>query len=265
MSGEPTEPKAQPWSPQRHHWIMASIVVPILCVAITATVALVNAHRDDHPAAGQSQSAAAPPPDQSTACGPIDDDKIVAGWGPERPLVTGQQFTATAQMDSDRDDPVYGDERSLVTAKDASITTPGHWETEINVEEGKTYLIRIYVHNSADSSPEHAAHDVRISANVPNCTAHKIRVDGFISAADTYPITVYANVVFQSDRPFNLTYKSGSAIYYNNPHPKGTQLTDDIVTSKGTPVGVDQMDGVVPGNYGNTGYAVFEVIPAFPG
>jgi hypothetical protein len=230
-------------------------------LGVTATVTLITTHRDDPPA---TQAAAVAPPDQSKACGPVDDDTIRAGWGPDRPTVTGQQFTATAQMNSDRGNPHYGDERSLIAAKDAANTAAGGWKNEVNVEDGATYLIRMYVHNSADSAPDHTAHDVRLSANVPNCTAHKIRIDGYITAADTFPTTVYATVVFQSDRLFNLTYKPGSARYYSNPHPNGIALTDDIVIKKGTPVGVEQMDGVVPGNYANSGYAVFEVTAAFP-
>lgn len=263
MSNNPTPQGSPGWSPQRRHWLLASIVVPLLCVGVTATVTLIISHRDD-PASAPSQATAAPPPDQSKACGPLDDDTIVAGWGPDRPTVTGQQFTATAQMNSDRENGSYGDERSMIAAKDAAITEAGHWKQVVNVEEGKAYLLRILVHNSADESPEHTAHKVRVSANVPNCTAHKIRIDGYVTAADTFPTEVYGTVVFQSDRYFNLTYKPGSARYYNNPHPNGVALTDDIVVKKGTLVGVEQMDGIVPGNYVNSGYAVFEVTAAFP-
>lgn len=252
-----------PWAPQRRHWLIASVAIPVLCAVIAAAVALVT-RRDDHQAAAPVESSHAPPPDQGRPCGSLDDGSIRFGWGPDRPTVAGQQFTDTASMNSDRANPSYGDERQFVTVKDAANTNAGGWKNEIFVEDGKSYLVEFFVHNSADSEPDHTAHDVRVSANVPTCTAHKIRVDGYIDAKDTFPSSVFSNVILQSDRPFTLTYKPGSARYFNNTHPKGVPLPDSIVTSEGALVGCPEMDGVVPGNYACSGIATFEVSAAFP-
>lgn len=182
---------------------------------------------------------------------------VVFAWGPERPTYTkdnpADHITFNSMTGTE-----YGDERNFVTIKDNANTGAGNWKDEISVENGKTYTVRMFVHNNAASSLNLVAENVTARVNLPTQTAKRVQIDGYISATNATPGTVFDQAVFSSDSTFNLNYVAGSAKYINNVFPSGTALSDSVI-STGTKLGYDKLDGKIPGCFQYTGYVVFEL------
>lgn len=185
----------------------------------------------------------------------------IFAFGPDRPTYTIEHPADHITFDSITNNPNYGDERNFVLIKDAANTAPGGWsDTDINVEAGKEYLVRMYVHNNAGANLGLVAQNTRVMANVPTTTGTKAEIDGFITADNASPKQVFDHVVLNSTKRFNIAYVSGSAVFYNNINPNpGFKLPDSIVTSNGAAVGYEKMDGKVPGCFQYSGIATFKV------
>lgn len=184
----------------------------------------------------------------------------VLAYGPERQTFTIEKPASYVTFNSITNNRDYGDERNFVIAKDASNTQPGGWSDSVNIEDGKEYLVRMYVHNNAGANLNLNATNTRVMANVPNTSAKSHRVDGYVTADNAKPNRVYDHVNFSSDKEFSLTYVAGSARYYNNVKPKeGFPLSDAIVTKTGAQVGYEVMNGVIPGCFQYSGIATFKL------
>ncbi|RYF70297.1 MAG: DUF11 domain-containing protein [Cytophagaceae bacterium] len=180
-------------------------------------------------------------------------------YGPERPTFTIEKPADHVTFNSITNNPNYGDERNFTLIKDASITGAGGWKDEINVENGKEYIVRMYVHNNAASNLNKVATNTRVMANVPNATGNKVQIDGFVSADNATPQKIWDSVVMTSDKKFNVAYVNGSSQYFNNKFPGGQPLGDSVVTSAGALVGYEKLDGKVPGCFEYSGIATFKV------
>lgn len=162
------------------------------------------------------------------------------------------------------------DERNFVGARDASTGNNGAknvWNgNEIEVEEGKTYVVRLYVHNNNPKGEKAVAKDVSVNFSLPTVVANEERVDGYINSSNANPSKYWDSVVFKSkdNRKFYLDYVEGSALLENNAIGKngGIKLDDSVVTS-GTKIGYDKLDGNVPGCYQYANYITIEVKPVF--
>ncbi len=185
-------------------------------------------------------------------------------WGPDRPTHTVENPATNITFNSITNNPDYGDERNFVRIKDASDMGPGNWKDQIDIQEGKEYLVQMYVHNNAATSLNLVAENTRVMANVPNTTGKQVQIDGFISADNATPKQVWDQAIFNSTKDFNLTYVAGSATLYNKVFTNGTAINDSIVTSQGALVGYDKIDGKVPGCFNFSGYVSFKVKPQFP-
>ncbi len=185
----------------------------------------------------------------------------IFAYGPERPIYTILNPAPHITFNSITDNPNYGDERNFVLVKDAANTSSGGWShTDIDVQPGKEYLVRMYVHNNAAENLNLIAENTRVSASVPTTTGNSVQIDGFITSPSATPNQVYDHVVLNSDKRFNVAYVPGSAVYYNNINPNpGFTLPDSIVTSSGALVGYQQMDGKVPGCFQFSGITTFKV------
>lgn len=185
----------------------------------------------------------------------------VMAWGPSsRQTFTIEKPASYITFNSITNNPNYGDERNFVIAKDAANTQAGGWSDNVTVQDGKEYLVRMYVHNNAGANLNLVANNTRVMANVPNNTAKNIRIDGYISANNANPQKIWDEVNFTSDKEFNLTYITGSTRYYNNVNPNpGFTLSDSIVTNSGAHIGYDKMDGNLPGCFQYSGIVTFKV------
>jgi uncharacterized repeat protein (TIGR01451 family) len=183
----------------------------------------------------------------------------VLAYGPERPTFTINHPADHITFNSITDNPNYGDERNFTIIKDASNAAPGGWTDNMTVQDGKEYLVRMYVHNNAASNLNLVATNTRVSATVPNTTATNVQIDGYVSASNASPQKIWDSVVLSSDKKINVAYVAGSAEYSNNVSNGDIALPDSIVTSAGALVGYNAMDGKVPGCYQYSGVATFKV------
>lgn len=181
-------------------------------------------------------------------------------WGPDRPTYTIQQPADHITFNSITNNPNYGDERNFVTIKDTANTAAGGWTDDIQVQQGKEYWVRAYVHNNAHQDLNLVAQNVTAKFNLPTQTANRIQVDGYISASNATPAEVWDQAVFSSDKRFKLNYVPGSATFTNNVFPGGTALPDSVV-STGALLGYNQLDGKIPGCFQFDGLVIFKVKP----
>jgi uncharacterized repeat protein (TIGR01451 family)/LPXTG-motif cell wall-anchored protein len=187
-------------------------------------------------------------------------------WGPGRATFTEQQPASYVTFNSITNNSFYGDERQFVTVKDASNTATGGWSDKVNVEPGKEYVVRLYVHNNAADNLNLVAENVRASATVPTTTGKSVPISAFVSSSNANPNKVWADVTLNSDKDFNLAYVPGSATFHNNAvgkAPQGVALPDSIVTATGAQLGYEQLDGKMPGCFKYSGYVYFKVKPQF--
>lgn len=176
------------------------------------------------------------------------------------------------------DSPV-GDEKNYVAAKECVQREDGSWENDnkeviwtgndITVEDGKYYIIRLYVHNNNPNGKDAVAEDAYVSFSIPNeydKENRRIQVNGFIESSNAVPSEYWDYVNFNSDVPFCLSYIYGSALLYNNGIGlDGLNLSDDIVLAKsgGTMIGYDALDGRIPGGYYYSNYVTVKVRAIF--
>ena len=139
----------------------------------------------------------------------------------------------------------------------------------ITVEHGKTYIVRVYVHNNSPLGLEAVAKDVRVAINVPEVYAKQHHITGVIESSNATPRQYWAGVVVRSDSgAFRLEYVYGSARLENNGIGKfpSIKISDDIVTrasSGGVLLAYDSLDGSIPGCYQYANYVVIRVRALF--
>lgn len=184
-------------------------------------------------------------------------------YGPERDTYTIKNPADHVTFNSITDNPNIGDERNFVGARDATTENIGWYADSINVEDGKEYYVRMYVHNNAGANLNLVAEDVTAKFNVPTTTGNSVTVSGILSSSNATPTEYWDSVKFVSDAPFNLAYVAGSAKYENNAIGAngGVKLADSIVTNSGVKLGYDKLDGKIPGCFQYAGYVTFKVKP----
>ena len=103
-------------------------------------------------------------------------------------------------------DSEFGHEFNFVTARDDS-TNEGEnnvWKDAVPVEDGKTYLIRMYVHNNGKSEEDWretgkgVAKNTRVFFNIPQAASTEVKVEGFITSDNAAPNEYWDDVVFKS-------------------------------------------------------------------
>ncbi|MDE6664257.1 MAG: DUF11 domain-containing protein [Lachnospiraceae bacterium] len=159
-----------------------------------------------------------------------------------------------------------GDEKNFVGAREfagINVGTDTFWHgNDITVKDGKTYIIRLFVHNNNPNSIDAVAEDVRVTFSVPQTPSDKIEVKGYFRSSNATPSEYWDGVNFISDVPFHLEYIAGSAQLKNNGIGiNGIQLSDDIinVNRDGVLIGYDALDGRIPGGYQYDNYVTIEV------
>lgn len=181
------------------------------------------------------------------------------------------------------------DERNFVGARENSgnYGKDNLWNGNvIEAEEGKTYLVRLYVHNNSPHGYDAIAENVSVQFQITDLRHvlqndislegfdssngyYGVGVNGFIDASNANPSSYWDGVKFVSDKPFELRYIPGSALLENNgigattTNGSGYKLSDDIVTDKKVLLGYDSLDGNMPGCYQYAAYVTIEVEPVF--
>ena len=164
------------------------------------------------------------------------------------------------------------DERNFVGARDKATGNNGKnnvWDgNTITVEEGKTYIVRLYVHNNNPKGEAATAENVKVSFQIPEVVDSTQRVNGFIDAPGTAISSYWDYVDFKSadGRAFYLDYIEGSSLVENNNYGAngGKTVSDALATKSGVKVSYKaNEDGKVPGCYGYASYYTVEVKPVF--
>ena len=184
-------------------------------------------------------------------------------WGPteNRDTFTIKKPASYVTFNSITDNPNIGDERNFVGIRQDG--TNSAWSDSMTVESGKTYVVRLYVHNDAGANYNLTAKDVTAKVNLPTTTAKSIDVFGFISASNSSPKEVYDQATFKASQNFNLAYVANSLTYENNYFTNGVGLSENIFTSTGVKLGYKKLDGSIKGCMQYAGYVTFKVKPQF--
>ena len=143
------------------------------------------------------------------------------------------------------------------------------WQgNSITVEDGKYYIIRLFVHNNNPNGEDAVAENTHVSFSIPGISSTQVQVNGFINSSNATPSEYWDYVNFNSPdaTPFHLEYLYGSALLENNGIGLGgLPLSDDIVKAKsgGVMIGYDALDGRVPGCYQYDNYVTIIVKAVF--
>ena len=189
-------------------------------------------------------------------------------WGPERKLFTNNEPATYPVFNSITDNAGVGDERDFVRI--AEISTDGHKNTYVNnlkVEPGKSYEVWIFYHNNASATFNDETHDysgVARSVRVSSWFSPVVKpgeggeVDGKITASNTNPEKVWDEAYLTSDENVYLHYHLASAKVLNDNWPtNGAGLATSLFTDKGTFIGIDKLNGVIPGCAEYSGMVVY--------
>lgn len=189
---------------------------------------------------------------------------VLLAWGPERPTFTVANPADHITFNSITDNPHIGDERNFVGIRETG--TSNLWTDNMNVQEGKSYTVRMYVHNNANQNLNLVAQNVTAKFNLPTTTGKSIQVNGFLNASNASPQEVYDHATFTSGNDFNLAYQPGTLKFENNAFgAAGTPISESVFTSAGAKLGYDKLDGKIPGCFQYAGYLSFIVKPQFGG
>ena len=166
----------------------------------------------------------------------------MSAWGPERTTFTMENPADYPVFNSITDNPTYGDERNFVTIND--ITANTGFKSSVDLVQGHTYKVQIYIHNDAKSrlneSGAGIALDTTVTAFMPSVVNGSADASATVAASNTNPLKVWDNAVMKSSERVELEYVSGSAILSN--HQQQTKLSDNLLTS-GVKVGSYDLSG----------------------
>lgn len=190
--------------------------------------------------------------------------------------ILGERIVFNSISDSE---PIGGSEKNYVAARECILLEDGSWEgatkdtvwkgNDITVEDGKYYIIRLYVHNNNPNGKDAVAENVHASFSIPadyDAENKRIQVNGFIDSSNAVPSEYWDYVNFNSDIPFHLEFINNSGLLENNGIGLGGLiLSDDVVKAKsgGVLIGYDALDGRIPGCYQYDNYVTVKVRAMF--
>lgn len=188
---------------------------------------------------------------------------LVNAWGDSdngRPSYTLDQINHDALGDKITFNSIsngkIGDEKNFVGAKVAGATVDTWNANTINVKDGETYTIRLFVHNNSPRGMEAIAKDVKATFSIPTTVAKSQTIVGYIDSSNATPGRYWDEVTLNASEDVYLEYVDGSAKYNNN---KGTfKLPNEVITS-GATLGYTSMNGEIPGCYEYSGVVTIDV------
>lgn len=190
---------------------------------------------------------------------------VVFAWGPSGRKTFTMEKPADYVTFNSITNNVIGDERYFVSAsKWTGNAKDNYFSDTTYVEDGKEYVVRMYVHNNAAANLNLVAENVKAFVVLPTETNTKITVSGKVTSSNANPTAVWDETHFatKNGEKFNLAYVAGSATYANadkNGNLRSFKLSNDLLNSKGVLLGYDQMDGKIPGCNKYSGYLTFHV------
>ena len=189
----------------------------------------------------------------------------VFAWGPERATFTNDEPASYVTFNSITNNAAIGDERNFVRIGEAGSTAA--YVDTLSIEPGKEYEVYIYYHNNAsgslNSSGKGIANGVKISSAYPPIVkkGEKGMVSGIVSATDSNPTSVWDEAYFVTDYDeVKLVYKTGTAVIHNAGKVNGSVLSTNLFTKDGVYIGINKLDGRIPGCAEYSGYITYTLV-----
>ena len=149
-----------------------------------------------------------------------------------------------------------GDEKNFVGAKVAGANVSNWNANTIDVKDGETYTIRLFVHNNNPNGEKAVAKGVKATFSIPTTVAKSQKIIGYLDSSNATPNRYWDEVTLNASENVYLEYVKGSAKYNNN---KGDfSLPDEVITS-GATLGYTSMNGEIPGCYEYSGVVTIDV------
>ena len=180
----------------------------------------------------------------------------VSAWGPERTTFTMENPATYPTFNSITNNPTIGDERDFVRIGeiDAKVTD---LKNEVEVVPGRQYLVYVYFHNNASSTYNDKAHNnsgvalktrMATSFSTVLTPSEKGTITATITAENSNPLSVWdeAYMTTKTDKVL-MHYVAGSAKIYNDWKANGTVMSSSLFTEEGTLLGLNALNGVIPG------------------
>lgn len=191
----------------------------------------------------------------ATAFGIFNIQSALA-WGPDRATFTMENPATYPTFNSITNNPTIGDERDFVRVGeiDAKVTD---LKNEVTVVPGRQYLVYIYFHNNASATFNDSAHNnsgvalrTRMSSAFSTVLtpSSKGTISAAITADNSNPGSVWDEAYMNtSTDKVLLHYVAGSAHIYNDWKANGSVMPSSLFTEEGTLLGLNALNGVIPG------------------
>ena len=150
-----------------------------------------------------------------------------------------------------------GDEKNFVGAKVAGANVDTWNANTINVKDGETYTIRLYVHNNSPKGKQAIAKGVKATFSIPTTVAKSQTIIGYLDSSNATPNRYWDEVTLNASENVYLEYVEGSAKYTNA--KMGTvKLPNEVITS-GATLGYEKLNGEIPGCFEYDGVVTIDV------
>lgn len=186
-------------------------------------------------------------------------------WGPERQTYTNDVPADHVTFNSITNNVAMGDERNFVRVR--ALDSNDNYTDVLNVEPGKEYSVYIFYHNNAasnlNSSGKGIANGVKVASAYPVEVkkGEKGMVSGIITATDSDPTSVWDEAYFTTNYDnVYLRYKPGTAIIHNSGDVNNSVLSTNLFTEDGTYIGINTLDGRIPGCAEYSGYITYTLV-----
>ncbi len=153
--------------------------------------------------------------------------------------------------------PNIGDERNFLHGQ---VVGTGEYSDPVNAKVGDEVLVRVYVHNNADSSTNDSgkgvAKNTKVKVTLPTASGNNLQASATVSASNATPKQVTDTINIKADNNFSIDYVEGSARIRTNFMDKS--LSDNLVAG-GTLIGHDNLNGDMNGCFEYAAYVTFKV------
>lgn len=181
-------------------------------------------------------------------------------WGPERPTFVGESPADYVTFNSMTNNAKIGDERNFVRIREAGT---GNYVNEMKLQPGKEYEVSTFYHNNAKDSLNESgkglAKDASMKVQLPSVIkpGERGKASSTITASNAQPQSVWDEAFMTTDQDIALRYVPGSARITSNGAINGQVLPDELF-NKGTLLGYDSLNGVIPGCTQYSGFVTYK-------
>lgn len=197
----------------------------------------------------------------------------VLAWGPEREWYTNESPADHAVFNSITNNAAVGAEADFVRIVEIGAEDKTY-VNEIKVQPGKEYEVWVYYHNNASSTynteeynRQGVAREVKMATQFPASlvAGKKEAISATITwknydLTDGVPGAVWDEAYITADEDVDITYKTASAKIYNDWGVNGSVLSTDLFSSRGTYLGLNELNGIILGCDEYSGQVVYTIM-----